>query len=199
MTELEIRGFIPESQFEKIKSKLTEEFGQPRMKHRLSFVTGDYIHRNLETRLRITNGKFDIAQKVGDVGAVSRQEYEMRFDLPADHILFLFRTAQRLAEQSNDHYAIVLQHENYIFENDEIEVKLYKQFGKEYFYGFEIESKQGDMESIDNFSKKYDLKPGEDYDSDSVIRKRNTEVNIPADEIGDEQLRDLIKQYLLQI
>lgn len=196
MTELETRGFIPEGDFNTVKESLSRDFGEAVIKRRLSFVTGDYLHRNLETRLRITNGKFDIAQKVGDIGAVSRQEYESRFDLPAEQILFLFRTVQRLSEQSQDHYAVVMQHENYIFENDQTEVKIYKQFGKEYFYGFEIESKQGDVNLIRTLEKKYNLQSGEVYDSDIEVRKRNVQINIPAQELGDQQLLELINQYL---
>lgn len=196
MTEIEIRGFIAEQDFEAIKESLLKDFQSVFTKKRLSFVTGDYKLRNLETRLRITNGNFDIAQKVGDIGATSRQEHEMRFELTADQILFLFRTAERLAQQSGDHYSVVMQHENYIFEDDDIEIKIYKQFGIGHFYGFEIESKKGDEGAIGIIAEKYNLSSGDAYDSDIEVRKRNTEINIPSSEISDERLLELINEYL---
>lgn len=196
MNEIEVRGFIESKEkFEKLISAFQSKDYSFKKVRRLSIVSGDYKLRNLETRLRTTEGKITLAQKKGDVGAITREEIEFTLNIDSKDFYKMSRIIENLSKQTPDPYCVVIQHENYLFSKDDLEIKLFRQFGKGEFFGYEVEKANVEEEELKNFTESLGLTLNDTYDDDKTIRHRNSEINLPLGDLDENGLRDVIEDY----
>lgn len=195
MNEVEVRGFIKsKEEFNNLIKKFSSEYDYKKV-HRLSIVSGDYQTRSIETRLRVTDGNITLAQKKGDLGAITREEIETVLDIDKESFYKIGKIINNDSELFPDHYCIVIQHENHLFSNKDLEIKLFKQFGKSEFFGYEVESSSHSESELLELTKDLGLDITPHYDDDEIIRKRNTEVNFPFLELSERELKEIISKY----
>ncbi len=198
MNEKEIRGFIKPNEFKAKIEHFTRQFGKPKYSKRLSIALADYDNLTLETKIRIINGKSEIVQKVGDFTAVIREALTIKLSTPTSHELVnLFKTYKNFLKDTKNPMLTLIQHENYVFENKEFEVKLFRQFGNDEFFAFEVEAlvNMEDAE-LENFCKDNNLIVDVNYNDLYSIQKRNSSVNIDLEKISDMQLLKILDSYL---
>jgi hypothetical protein len=90
---------------------------------------------------------------------------------------------------------LIIQHESYIWDTDEFELKIARQFGKSDIFVYEIESKTNkDPEEIEKT-----LGITSDYDAFSEERQtlRREFGDLKYDELSENEIVELIKQYLI--
>lgn len=198
MKESEITADLTESNFKKYIQHFTKTLGAPSLKRRISFMI---LERGapLDNRIKITNGVAMIVQKIKSKSDVPglRINDEIEIDIPND--LENVKKSIKLLENFYNIFEtqalkLIVQHENYLWENDEFELKLSRQFGKNDLYLYEIES-FGDK-TPEQLEKELNLKP--DFDAFSEERQvlRRGQIDIPFDEISEEETDELIRKYL---
>lgn len=198
MLEKEIRGFIVKENFQSHIDKFTKMLGQSKLSKRLSLAIADYSKLDLETKVRITNGKTEVVQKVGDFTAVDREEITIKLEnQSAEDVLNLFKTYKNFVRDTEKPMLTMIQHENYVFSNDRIEIKLFRQFGNDEFYAFEVEALVEMLdEELENFCEENDLIVDVNYNNLESVQVRNSKVNTELTSIGDQDLLEVIKKYL---
>jgi len=198
MIEKEIRGFIDKNTFTSTRERFANFLGQPTESRRLSLVIADYDNLTLETKIRITNGKAEVVQKVGDFTATDREEITIKLDgLSAGQLVDLFITYKNFLNDKPNPMLTLIQHENYIFRNDRVEVKLFRQFGNDEFFAFEVEAlvEMEDAE-LDKFCADNGLVVDPNYNNYESIQKRNSKVNIDLRSIETNMLESIVRSYL---
>lgn len=198
MIEKEIRGFITKEDFQMQIDKFSKLFGNHKFSKRLSLAIADYSKLDLETKVRITNGKTEVVQKVGDFTAVDREEITIKLEnQDAEDILNLFKTYKNFVKDIQNPMLTMIQHENYVFANERIEIKLFRQFGNDEFYAFEVEAlvEMEDSE-LEEFCKDNNLSVDANYNNLESVQVRNSKVNIDLSDISDEKLLEVIGVYL---
>ena len=194
--EREIRGFInSKSDFEFFIKTFQSQDYKYKFVQRLSIVAGDYLQRDLETRLRISNGKITLVQKKGDIGATSRDEIEMELDLNAEQFKELALMINNLSLKISDSYCFLARHDNHIFKSNNMEIKLFKQYAKGEFYGYEVEINDISENELEKTVKDLGFEIDKNFDEDSIVRHRNSEINYPLGEIKEKELLDIIRLY----
>ncbi|BCX13984.1 MAG: hypothetical protein KatS3mg085_516 [Candidatus Dojkabacteria bacterium] len=198
MIEKEIRGFIEKGEFEFTIEKFTALLGSPKISKRVSLAIADYDNLTLETKIRITNGKVEIVQKVGEFTATDRQEITIKLEnLNSKALVDLFRTYKNFLKDKKNPMLTLIQHENYVFNNDRFEVKLFRQFGNDEFFAFEVEAliEMEDSE-LEKFCKENGLIVDPLYNSYDSIQERNSKVNINLEDIDPKELESILDKYL---
>jgi len=198
MIEKEVRGFIRKKNFKSKINYFTEVSGKPKYSKRLSLALADYEDLSLETKIRITNGSPEIVQKVGDFTAVDREEITITLSQSTSKDLFnLYKTYRNFQRKINKPMLTIIQHENYVFSNSRVEVKLFRQFGNEEFFAFEVEALT-DMEDseLESFCIDNNLQIDIDYNDLNSVQERNNKVNIDPAKISDAELIELLDSYL---
>lgn len=200
MLEKEIRGFIEKDKFKFVINHFTDQLGNPKYSKRLSLAIADYQNLTLETKIRITNGKAEVVQKVGDFTAVDREEITIVLTtLTSAELVDLYKTYRNFLKDINEPMLTLIQHENYVFSNERIEIKLFRQFGNDEFFAFEVEAlvEMEDIE-LENFCKDNKLIVDENYNDLKSIQKRNNRVNVELATLTDEELQDILDSYLTE-
>lgn len=198
MKESEITADLTKESFERYINKFTGELGEPEIHRRVSFMV---LQRGkpLDNRIKITNGKARIVQKLRTPANSSghRVNEEVEIDIPDNlesvkNSINLFTNFYMVYEIET--LSLVVQHENYIWANDEFELKIAKQFGKQDLYLYEIETFSN--KTPEEIQEKLEIKA--DFDSFSPERQalRRGDVDIPFSELSDSQLDEMILKYL---
>ena len=198
MNELEAWGLLTQNQFAKFLTKFSQLFGKPRIIKRLAISFWDpYKDKNTDIRIRITNGEPQKVKKVGEWEEKLEWNFsESLYDLPKDSVK-IYAEFQTLRSHLTDPDSYnIIQHHSHIFDQPDFELKLAKQFGKNVKYVFEVElkNKSRDLKGIIKNLGLTDYLLATDT---AFWDKWNKEVNLTGRDIGEKEVNELIKKYLL--
>lgn len=196
MIEEESWGVLTRSQLGEFLGKFTKLFGKPRHSKRLSLSFWDHNRNEIDTRIRITDGKAEIMQKVGDIGeSKHRIRSEQKIDLPSDteEIFNAYQILRALVQ--GDGSCFIYQYDNYIFDNSDFEIKLTHQIGKTDKYNFEVEIHNKELKLTETLKKLglFDLVTITDS---KFWDKWNEELNLKDIDLSMDEIKDIIKKYL---
>lgn len=195
MIEHEVLGHIDKKLYTKLSKQLKEQYGPPSIKKRIAISFWNPDIKNVETRIRITNGEAELMQKVGEwenKKSFKLQEISCPIRGGVNEIYSLFLILSNLCETGIA--PRIIQHKNKIYYSKDFEIKLSKQFGRSEKYLFEIE-KVGER-SLQEFVNKNGLaKYIKKTDVDFWL-KWNEDVNLSIDLISENALKKLITKYL---
>ncbi len=196
MVEEESWGLLTKEQFESFLAEFTKKYGAPVHSKRLSFSFWDHNRNEIDTRIRITDGKSEVMQKVGGIGDQKvRVRTERRISLTStvEDIFNTYKIFRVLIP--GDDSCFIYQHDNYIFKLPDFEIKLTHQLGKTDKYNFEVEvdtSKQ-DLNQLLvelDLSDKVTLTNAEFWD------KWNEELNLKDIDLEEDKIKEIIQQYV---
>lgn len=191
--EKELLTILTEEEFKDVLASLEKEFGKPEIVKRLSLQSTDYRWADVDTRIRITNGKAEIIQKVGDWKKTNRQE--ITIPLPSDpKVIFDMYKIFMNAMRDEKVLTPIMQYENRLFKTKDFEIKLTYQFGKKDAYNCEIEVFDLDLEPND-LALKYNIPIHLPAQTQDFWKKWNETVNLSATELSDEELLSIITKY----
>jgi len=192
--EKELLTILSKEEYEEVLVRLIKEFGYPEIVKRLSLQSTDYRWADVDTRIRITNGKAEIIQKVGDWKKQNRQE--ITIPLPSDSkITFDMYKIFMNAMRDEKVLTPIMQYENKLFKTKDFEIKLTYQFGKKNAYNCEIEVFDHALEPED-LAKKYGVPVHLPTHTQDFWKKWNETVNLSATELSDEELLNIISKYI---
>ena len=192
--EKELLTILSKEEFENVLAHLEKEFGKPEIVKRLSLQSTDYRWADVDTRIRITNGKAEIIQKVGDWKKQNRQE--ITIPLPSEpKVIFDMYKIFMNAMRDENVLTPIMQYENRLFKTKDFEIKLTHQFGKKDAYNCEIEVFDLDLEP-DDLAKKYAIPIHLPTQTQDFWKKWNETVNLSATQISDEELLKIISEYV---
>ena len=140
MKEEESWGVLTKEQFKSFLDKFTKKYGKPTHSRRLSFSFWDHSRNEIDTRIRVTDGKPEVMQKVGGIGDQKvrvRTERRMTISANSENLFNTYKIFRVLIPGDDSCY--IYQHHNYIFKQPEFELKLTHQLGKIDKYNFEVE------------------------------------------------------------
>lgn len=196
--ERELLTILNENEYGSVLSCLKKEFGEPKIQRRLSLQSNDYNRVDMDTRIRITNGKAELMQKVGDWKNITKGESrtEISISLPSDAkmVVDLYEIIRNLTVGSKIEN-IIMQFENFVWKKKEFEIKLTHQFGKGDGYNCEIEVFD-ELLNPEDLARKYNIPIHLPTENNDFWRKWNKKVNLSADEISDEELLEIVSRYL---
>lgn len=196
MMEEEVWGVLTKDEFGKFLGEFTRRFGKPVYSKRLTFSFWDHRRNNIDTRIRVTNGKAEIMQKVGKWEGSqirSRSEQSVKLDSDLEVVFGAYKVLRVLIPGEDQCY--IYQTEDYIFRKNNFEIKITHQTGKTDKYLFEVEA----------IAKKVDLKKVvRDLELTDLVRvtdeefwnKWNEELNLKDNDINEDKLKNLINEYL---
>jgi len=194
MLEKEYWGLLTSDEFNKKLNLFINKFGKPTIKKRLAIETNDWARPEVDSRIKITNGKAEFVQKTGDWNSRERKELEIPLVNNVQAILDFFKAiitsvnAQIPSQQ-------IMQFENYIFDLGYAELKIAHQLGKSDRYFFEVELIDNSKD-LDLICKDLGLKADYEPKDRAFWEKWNQEVNIDSRNLSDDELKDLIEKYL---
>lgn len=194
MKEKEYWGIISEEIFNSKIEEFTTKFGQAKNKKRLSLGITDWTRPEIDNRIKITNGKPEFVQKLGDWNTRERDELEIPLIAEVDTI-YSFHKAIIHTLNAKDPSYLIIQHDNYLFDTDEVEIKLSHQFGKSDKYNFEVELKTEDGD-LDKICSELGLQPDNEIKDKAFWDKWNEELNIDVRDLSKEELKKIIASYL---
>jgi len=196
--EKELLTILTKEEYEQVLTRLKREFGKPKIQKRLSLQSDDYGQTDIDTRIRITNGKAELMQKVGDWKNITKGKpcTEVSIPLPSDSdvVAGLYRIIRNLMKGTKIEN-IVMQFESYLWERGGVEIKLTHQFGKSDAYNCEFEvfdNSNNPKDLMDQYNVPINLPT----QTEDFWRKWNQKVNLNANELSDEELLEIIKKYL---
>lgn len=192
--ERELLGELSAANFAAKQRDFTRLFGQPKKVRRIALQATDFSRHDLDTRLRITNGKQELMQKVGSWQNHTKQELSVELALPAENIVKLLRIIYNSLD-SNNIQTNLIQMENYLYDTDELEIKLTCQLGKSEHYNFEIEAKNNQVD-IKEFCAKHGLKPDMTERTEAQWKAHNEKVNLDWTKLPEGELVNIIERYL---
>jgi len=192
--EKELLTILSKKEYKRLLNYLSKKLGKPKIVKRLSLQCTDYRWDDLDTRIRITNGKAEIIQKVGDWKNYLRNEISI--ELPPDpKVIFNIYQIFRNMMRGQKVLTPIMQYENRLFLTKDFEIKLSRQFGKKEVYNCEIEVTDSRVD-LEDLVKKYNIPikpPGQTQD---FWEKWNKTVNLSADELSEKELFEIIRKYL---
>lgn len=192
--EKELLTILSKVEYEKVLARLVKKFGDPEIVKRLSLQSTDYRWADVDTRIRITNGKAEIIQKVGDWKKQNRQE--ITIPLPSDpKIIFDMYKIFMNAMRDEKVLTPIMQYENKLFKTKNFEIKLTYQFGKKDAYNCEIEVFDHALEP-DDLAKKYNIPIHLPEQTQDFWKNWNETVNLSATELSDDELLKIISKYI---
>jgi len=196
--EKELLTILSKAEYKQVLIRLRKRFGEPRIQKRLSLQSDDYGQTDIDTRIRITNGKAELMQKVGDWKNITKGKSRTEVSIPlpsdVDVIAGLYKIIRNLMRGSKIEN-IVMQFESYIWGSEGLEVKLTHQFGKSDAYNCEFEVFDS-LRKPEDLMKKFNVPINLPTQSEDFWRKWNEKVNLNADKLSDEELLEVIKKYL---
>jgi len=196
--EKELLRILTKDEYGSVLVNLREEFGKPKIQKRLSLQSDDYGQTDIDTRIRITDGKVELMQKIGDWKNITKGKSRTEISIPlqsnADTIAGLYRIIRNLMQGSSIEN-IVMQFKSFIWEKNDYEIKLTHQFGKSDAYNCEVEVFNSSYKPED-LMKKYKIPIHLPTQTSNFWREWNKKVNLNADELTDEKLLEIIGKYL---
>ncbi len=195
MNEEESWGRLTPGQFEDFLTRFTDRFGAPVKSRRLAFSFWDHSRNDVDTRIRITDGKAEIMQKVGSWEKNrkwSRSEQKVSLTANTEEIFNAYQILRVLIPGEKACY--IAQYENFIFQKPEFELKLTRQTGKTDRYNFEVEAKnkETDLNKVLSDLGLADLVTETDAD---FWHQWNRELNLNDDDLTEEEIKGLINEY----
>ena len=196
--EKELLTILSEKEYKKVVAFLKKELGEPRLQKRLSLQSDDFLREDLDTRIRITNGRVELMQKVGDWKNITKgkSREERSISLPADPkvILDLFKmlvniNSGKLAEN------VIMQFESLIWKTDALEFKLTHHFGGSDAYSAEVEVIDRSLRPND-VAHDYQIPVHLPMKNIDFWREWNKKVNLSADSLSGRVLLKIIRNYL---
>jgi len=194
--EEEFWGVLTKQQFGSFLKQFTKRFGKPTHSRRLSFSFWDHKRNKLDTRIRITDGKAEIMQKIGGVGDKQlRVRTEKKLTLPSDtkEIFNAYQILRILIPGKDSCY--IYQHNNYLFRQPDFEVKITHQIGKTDKYNFEVEADPKKVD-LNKLLKDLGLFSKITLTNARFWDKWNEELNLKDTELNSRAILNLIKKYL---
>lgn len=196
--EKEILTILSKSEYDNVLSHLKKNLGLPKTQKRLSLQSDNYDQEDIDTRIKITNGKVELIQKVGDWKNIttgkSRTEIKVTLQKDAKNILDLYKVLRNLNKDTSVQN-IVMQYENYLWKIDNYEIKLTHQFGNSDAFNCEVEVFNNSL-NPENLARQYNIPINLPTQTQDFWREWNERVNLPADKLSDEQLLEIINKYL---
>jgi len=196
--EKELLTILSKVEYKRVLDRVEREFGEPKVQKRLSLQSDDYGQTDIDTRIRITNGKAELMQKVGDWKNITKgkSRTEVSIPLPSDSdvISGLYKIIRNLMKGSKIEN-IVMQFESFIWESEGVEIKLTHQFGKSDAYNCEFEVFD-DSHKPEDLMKKYNVPINLPTQTEDFWRKWNEKVNLNAEKLSEEELLKIIKKYI---
>lgn len=196
-SEIESWGELTKSQFDKYLKRFSKKFGKPEVSNRLAIsFWAPEMNKDLDTRIRITNGQPEIVQKSGWWEEKEQMELtELTFKLPrsAKDVFTVYKIFHNnIFKKSPDKF---LQFTNYVFKTPKFEIKLSRQTGKTNKYSFEVElldKKESLSEVLDNLGlKNLVVKTNVNF-----WKKWDRDLNPTRKDLTERQIFNLIKKYL---
>ncbi|MEK7526204.1 MAG: hypothetical protein AAB546_01860 [Patescibacteria group bacterium] len=192
--EKEILSILSFDEFKNLSVSLNKSLKGSKSIKRLSIQCTNYDYQNLDTRIRITNGKSEIMQKIGDWKSDVRQEISIPLKSDSDLILKTLKILRNITKGENIQTSII-QLENTVYKQKDFEIKLTHQFGKKDVYNCEIEvfdSKLDPKDIASNFNIPLHLP-----DHTAEFWKNWSEsVNLSADGLSDKEMLEIISEYI---
>lgn len=195
MKEIEIWGIVEDDKFENVLRNVRNQLGEPRIKRRLSIEVSDWNNKNLDTRIRITDGQSEIVQKVGAWNGREKDEIQMELTNDASDVLQMIKILKNYILTGNPRL-LIYQFENYVFETEDYELKLSHQFGKGHRYNFEIESKN-EATDLDKIAESFGLQEYKEERDIEFWNDWNSLTSLDGLKMSDEEISDIIKKYLI--
>jgi len=196
--EKELLTILTEEEYNRCVSFFTKKFGKPTLKKRLALQSDDYDQEDVDTRIKITDGKAELIQKIGKWQNITTGEARMEttINLPNDAktIFDLYRVLRNLNKGTNVQN-IIMQFENLLWKTKDFEIKLGKQFGGDVAYNCEIEVFKQNLGPLE-IAGIYNIPINPPPNSLNFWHKWNKRVNLLADEISDNKLMGIITKYI---
>ncbi len=198
--EKEVIGEINKDIFTSKKSEFINKFGNPVIKRRLGMMVFDRNNPQVDTRVRVTNGKAEIMQKViqSDDGHGHSEKLEISIKIPdnVEAAFDAFKTYRNLLAKNYSEKLILLlvQTENFIWSTKDFELKLSYQFGKNDYFTFEIEALSEGCD-VRETQKSLGLAPIENHASPERKIFRATQVDLDASKMSDQEVKAVIGHY----
>ncbi len=192
--EKEILTILSRDEYTRVLAWLKGNLSRPKRIKRLAVQCTDTSYDDLDTRIRITDGKVQLMQKIGKWKSKTREEIEINLPGNPEMILKIFKIL-RNAMKGDKVRTSIIQTDSLVFKSKDFEIKLTHQFGKSNKYNAEIEVFDPKIEP-EEIAEKYDIPihlpehTAEFWDSWSKA------VNYYADELSEEKLLAIIKRYL---
>lgn len=199
MIEKEIFGVLTKQQYEHYLKVFTQEFGKVEQKNRISFAFWNSKNKNVDTRIRITNGKAELMQKVGEwenLDQVEMEEIALKLEDDPEEVFLLLRILLNIYVQLAP--MKIMEYKNSIFENSDFEIKLSIQGNAVSKYTFEVELKNPDKDLM-KFAEDYGLKDLIIKSDMEFWKKWDAEVNLLTSNTTDlSSLKNLIYDAMKQ-
>jgi len=192
--EKEILTIINKEEYEVLCKRLKKAFASSRNTKRLAIQCTDASSDDLDTRIRISNKKVTLIQKVGKWKSKIREELEIDLPKEKDDILRIFKILRNMLKGDKVRTSVI-QTESLTFENEDFEIKLTHQFGKTDKFNAEIEVFNTKIEP-EEIAEKFDIPVRLPEHTAEFWDNWNKEVNFSADELSKEDLGKLIEEYL---
>ena len=193
-SEKEIWSRISETDYKRFLDILGAKFGTSKVTKRIAIQATDYNRQDLDTRVRITNGKAKIMQKKGGWKDETRIEISTPLGTEPETVYNAYRTIRNLLPGDNVETSII-QTENTLFQNEEYEIKLTHQSGKTDVYNYEIEVFDHSLNPTD-IVKEMSIPIDSPESTPEFWKEWNSKVNLMADSLSEEEMLELIKKYL---
>lgn len=192
--EKEILTILSKDENDKVLTGLECIFPESKRIKRLAIQCTDTSHDDLDTRIRITDGRVQLMQKKGKWKSKTREEIEV--DLPSDSemALKIFRILRNTMKGDKVRTSII-QTDSLVFESKDFEIKLTHQFGKSDKYNAEIEVFDVKIEP-EEIAEKFDIPIHLPEHTAEFWDNWSRAVNFYADELSEEKLLAIIKRYL---
>ncbi len=192
--EKELLTILSKEEYEEVLLRLIQEFGEPEVVKRLALQSTDYRWADVDARIRITNGKAEIIQKVGDWKKQKRQE--IIISLPSNpRVIFDMYKIFMNAMRDEEVLTPIMQLENLVWRKEDFEIKLTHQFGKKDAYNCEIEVFDMNIEP-EYLAQKYKIPIHLPVQTQDFWRQWNEEINLSAKKLSNRELLAIIKNYL---
>ena len=194
--EEESWGLLTKAQFDRFLDRFTKQFGQPTCSKRLSFSFWDHNRNQIDTRIKVTDGRAEIMQKVGVWEKTTKwARTEQRVSLPSDttEIFNVYQILRVLIPGNDDCH--ILQLENFLFKQPGFEIKLTHQYGKTDKYNFEVEADSSET-NLTQVLKDLELVKLVTVTNTEFWDKWNEKLNFRDIELDTKQIQDLIKRHL---
>lgn len=192
--EKEILTILSKDEYNQVLKILTKKFGNPKIVKRLALQCTDYRWADIDSRIRITNGKAEIMQKVGDWKKVDRTELSVAIQSDSLVIFDMYKVFRNMM-RDDQVLTPIIQLENRLFETNDFEVKLTFQFGKTDAYNCEVEVFDNNLEPLD-IMEKLSIPVHLPEHTQDFWKKWNEKVNLDANKLSDTELLEIISKYL---
>lgn len=192
--EIELWGDLREEQFKKFLKLLKKTFGKPIIRKRLAIKMVSDTKHKVDTRIKITDGKPEAVQKLGDWDSPTREEITIQLSNNLDALMNIYTVIKNLLPEES-RILNIIQVEEYIFDTKQIEIKLAHQIGNKDGYFVELESKSNNAE-LEEFAKKYEIETKKGKERRAVLDRWNKEINMNGNEMSDKDILMLFIEYL---